>query len=762
MSLNFIAIDTETADFCLKNEDGSLDPTRGTPDRAWTRLIQINVNGTGAVYYDRLDPAGWAIGIERLKTLAADPSFEWVAQNWSYDLPFLWKLGVFPTRLFDTKIAYEICHAGFPGLRSSLDQIMLAMVRINPYNEILRPELDQERLCKLAAWTAYDLAPFGDPPLNPAQIDQWHSATLERTKKRLQLSDWGSPTLTPQQLTYALTDVGKEFVDTYLALGRMMRQEGHLRTFGLEMDALPAFVRMTAHGLKFNMDKWRTFIDDQKTALDLIETEEKLLVDEYMQQEFPERYMITLRRKQPKEGKPARIAKDGRVIREEVLPQTLGDLFAIQPTPRLIPFNTVTKHLLSQEDPANDLRVGYLVRSEMGLIPGETFNLTSAQQMRELTDVLVRNYDPSEKNTKFDDEEVTMLMELAETNGFDECVSLLKLHQQAQEFRKLISTYGERFWRWADTGGYIHSSFSQTRTDTGRVSSYEPNVQNIPRSLQSLTWSCEEGEVLIKADYSSQEGRVAMYITGQMDVYNAMLDGLDLHSMSASIASGIPYDTIVDKRPGKHKVKPQYEGLRTQSKAVTFAPLYGCTANKLVTQMGWTHKKAKKFMSDYWSKYAMVKKTMDSQAKTAYSNLYVTDLSWGRKRYFGTTGEQLAELAQGKTYEEVCYGWRNQAYNYAMQSSGASMLKKALKLLDDWVEEHPEFGAVIRITVHDSIIMTCKAEHAQVVANVLKTTMGYAATIVIPGIEIPVDVDIISDHTAPAVFPLREQTKEVL
>ena len=231
--------------------------------------------------------------------------------------------------------------------------------------------------------------------------------------------------------------------------------------------------------------------------------------------------------------------------------------------------------------------------------------------------------------------------------------------------------------------------------------------------------------------------------------------------MTLSFIKGVAYEDLVTKTEGKKdKIKPEFDEERTGAKAGSFAPMYGAQAAKMSKVLEINFGRATTFVDNYWKTYPEVKKMQDLQAYKAVHLGYVTDLSFGRKRFFFRTQKHLDKIAAGEVLEQACYDMRNPAYNYAAQSTGATILRFALLRVNQMLKNYPEWGAKLRLTVHDAIVLSCKAEYAEVCGNELRKQMEIAATEVLPGISIPVDLDIHYDKTAPALFHMEEHYGE--
>lgn len=162
---------------------------------------------------------------------------------------------------------------------------------------------------------------------------------------------------------------------------------------------------------------------------------------------------------------------------------------------------------------------------------------------------------------------------------------------------------------------------------------------------------------------------------------------------------------------------------------------------------------AKKFFDNYWKTYNMVKVMQDSQIKSGVELGFVTDLSFGRMRWFVPSAKDREDMeTRGMTREDVMGKYSGSMMNFACQCTGGTIIRFAMLKVAPWLKKIQHTGAKIRLAVHDALILTCKRGFEKEVSDGLKVLMEAAAREVLPGIEIPVDVDIIADHIAPRTF----------
>ncbi len=284
------------------------------------------------------------------------------------------------------------------------------------------------------------------------------------------------------------------------------------------------------------------------------------------------------------------------------------------------------------------------------------------------------------------------------------------------EFRgltKLKSTYCEGLLKVIDNDGRIHSTLNQTETRTGRISSAEPNLQNIPvrteqgRELRKF-FVAEDGYVLVDADYSQIELRVLAALAKDENMVNAFLSGADIHSITASQVMGISLD----------KVTPND---RRKAKAVNFGIVYGIGAFSLSNDIGVSIAEADRYIKGYLANYSGVAEFMENAKKTAKEKGYA-ETYFGRRRY-------LPEL-QEKNAIRRGFGERV-AMNMPIQGTAADIIKIAMiRVYERLKKEFPASRLIMQ--VHDELIIEAPEKDAEKVATLLKETMETACEMIVP------------------------------
>ncbi len=269
---------------------------------------------------------------------------------------------------------------------------------------------------------------------------------------------------------------------------------------------------------------------------------------------------------------------------------------------------------------------------------------------------------------------------------------------------KLYGTYIEGLLKVIGEDGRIRTSFNQKQTLTGRLSSSEPNLQNIPirtpeGSELRRFFNAKEGSVLIDADYSQIELRVLAHISGDENLISAFNSGADIHSATASQVFGVPLQEVTGE-------------LRSKAKAVNFGIVYGMGAFSLSEDLKVSMKEAKDYIDSYFATYPKVKKYLEDTVSGAYETGYAETL-WGRKRY-------IPELT-GTKKQLRSFGERV-AKNSPIQGTAADLIKLAMVKTDRRLRSEGLHSRLI-LQVHDELIIEAPEGEAEYVKTLLKEEM---------------------------------------
>lgn len=332
---------------------------------------------------------------------------------------------------------------------------------------------------------------------------------------------------------------------------------------------------------------------------------------------------------------------------------------------------------------------------------GYEFNLNSTRQ---LGDALFSKLGlPAKKKTKSGWS--TDAETLESLRGVHPVIDHILLYRS---YQKLNSTYVEGLLRVVGDDGRVHSVFNQTETRTGRISSSEPNLQNIPvrtelGSRLRRYFIAPQGSVLLDADYSQIELRILAAISGDKNMQQAFADGEDIHRATASRIFGVPFEMVT----------PQ---LRSRAKAVNFGIVYGIGAFSLSKDVGVSVAEADSFIKSYLNEYSGVREYMEKTVEEGHEKGYVTTL-YGRRR-------PLPEINAAN--RNVRALGERMAMNTPIQGTAADIIKLAMirvfrRLADEGLR------AKLVLQVHDELIVETPAEEAKRAAEILGEEMERAA-----------------------------------
>ena len=337
---------------------------------------------------------------------------------------------------------------------------------------------------------------------------------------------------------------------------------------------------------------------------------------------------------------------------------------------------------------------------------GESFNINSPKQLgHALFEVLQL---PAGKKTK------TGYSTNAETlEGLRKYHPVIDVILNYRSYQKLNSTYVEGFIDKIQPDGRIYSTFNQTETRTGRISSSEPNLQNIPVRTQLGSelrkfFVAKPGHILLDADYSQIELRILAHISGDKVMSEAFLNGEDIHAKTASQVLKMPMEMIT----------PQ---LRSRAKAVNFGIVYGIGAFSLSKDTGMTVKEADAFIKDYLNNFSGVSEYMDGITAFAKEHGYVNTL-YNRKRL-------LPEI--NNSNKNVQALGARMAMNTPIQGTAADIIKIAMvKVYNRLKAEGMKSQLVLQ--VHDELIVEAPLDEMEKAAAILSEEMQNAAQLTVP------------------------------
>lgn len=334
----------------------------------------------------------------------------------------------------------------------------------------------------------------------------------------------------------------------------------------------------------------------------------------------------------------------------------------------------------------------------VGMLPG-TINLNSPKQIEQL---LFENLKlpPQKKSAKG-----TALSTDAEVlHALAPLHPVVGLLMSFRELTKLKNTYIDALPTYINSKtGKIHTTFSQTGVATGRLSSSDPNLQNIPVTGFGLeirsAFKPKEGHLFISADYSQIELRVLAQLANEKNLINAFNEGHDIHQETASRLFDIPLTEVTQNQ-------------RQLGKRINFSILYGLTPYGLSKDLGISFSDAKKYIEKYFAQYPSVSEWMESTVEFAKRKGYV-ETFWKRRRYIPNIYEKNKHL-----YEEA----RRVAINTVAQGTAADIMKLGMIALDKKLKEE-NLDAQILLQIHDELLISANKNYIESVSNCVTTAL---------------------------------------
>ena len=342
------------------------------------------------------------------------------------------------------------------------------------------------------------------------------------------------------------------------------------------------------------------------------------------------------------------------------------------------------------------------------------FNINSPKQLGEVLYVKLGLPCKSKKNKNGFSTDAETLEELRQYSPIIDDIL------EYRQVTKLKGTYAAALPKLADADARIHTDFKQALTATGRLSSADPNLQNIPirtkmgREMRRY-FIAPEGSVLIDADYSQIELRLLAHISDDYTMSEAFRSGADIHRKTASAVFGVPEESVNDE-------------MRKRAKAVNFGIVYGISGFSLAKDIGITTAEASKYIKNYMMNYPSIELYLEHVVADAKENGY-TETLMGRRRYIPELNAANGMLRQ--------FGKRV-AMNAPIQGAAADVMKLAMiKVYDRLLREEPE--AKIVMQVHDELIVEAPEERADAVCRIVREEMEGAVKLNIP---LTVDVTV--------------------
>lgn len=350
-----------------------------------------------------------------------------------------------------------------------------------------------------------------------------------------------------------------------------------------------------------------------------------------------------------------------------------------------------------------------LLEKEIHTLAGKEFNLNSPKQ---LADVLFVDLAlPTEGIKKNKTGYSTASPELEKLRAD---YPIIKFIEDYRELFKLKTTYVDVLPGLVKNDGRIHTTFRQDIASTGRLSSADPNLQNIPIRTE---WGARirdgfvaaPGKKLVGADYSQIELRIAAHLSGDVNMTKAFVEGEDIHRATAALVHGLKTEEVSD-------------GLRREAKALNFGIIYGMGAFGLAQATDMDQKKAAEFIKDYLAKFSGVAKYMDEMRKQAHEKGYV-ETALGRRR-------TLPEIQS--TNQALVRGAERMAINMPIQGLAADIMKLAMIAAQNLIQEKYAESAQLLLQIHDELIAEVDENVAEAFAKDLKQSMENVYRLSVP------------------------------
>ena len=350
------------------------------------------------------------------------------------------------------------------------------------------------------------------------------------------------------------------------------------------------------------------------------------------------------------------------------------------------------------------------IQTQIFALAGEEFNISSPMQVGKVLFEKLKLVDKPKttKTGQYQTDEETLLS----LSGEHEIIQRILDFRQLQ---KLKGTYVDALPQLVNPRtGRVHTSFNQAVAATGRLSSQNPNLQNIPirtelgKEVRRAFVARDDNHVLLSADYSQIELRVIAHVSKDEGMMEAFRQGIDIHTATASRVWGVPLEDV-DK------------DMRRKAKTVNFGIIYGISAFGLSQRVGISRKEAKEIIDNYFEKFPGVKQYMDSTIAFAQQHGYVETIL-GRRRYIRDINSRNATVRG--------FAERN-AINAPIQGSAADMIKLAMIRIHEWLESnHPETKMILQ--VHDELLFDVPKQAIDTIAPHIQHLMQTAMNLEVP------------------------------
>ncbi len=363
--------------------------------------------------------------------------------------------------------------------------------------------------------------------------------------------------------------------------------------------------------------------------------------------------------------------------------------------------------LLKQQSQELDEKIKVLEKTIYDLA-GEEFNVSSPKQLQEILFTKLKLPSTAKTPTGQPSTAESVLQELA----FEYPMPALILEYRS--LSKLKSTYTDKLPEQIHAcTGRVHTSYHQAVTATGRLSSSDPNLQNIPirtpegRRIRQA-FIAPKGSKIIAADYSQIELRIMAHLSNDPGLCDAFSKGLDIHKATAAEVFSVPLAEVTGEQ-------------RRNAKAINFGLIYGMSAFGLAKQIGADRNTSQEYIDHYFKRYPGVKEYMENTRKQASQLGYVTTV-WGRRLYLPdiNASNHMRKMAAERT-----------AINAPMQGTAADIIKKAMIDIDIWLQQNPQIGHMV-MQVHDELVFEVAEDKIDFFIPKLQEMMTQAIELSVP------------------------------
>ncbi|MBM2817440.1 MAG: polA [Parcubacteria group bacterium] len=333
---------------------------------------------------------------------------------------------------------------------------------------------------------------------------------------------------------------------------------------------------------------------------------------------------------------------------------------------------------------------------------GEKFNMNSPKQLGEMLFVKMGLKTKNHKKTGGG----ALSTKESELEKMRDLHPIIPLILEYRELQKLLSTYIDNIPTMLGDDGRLHTSFLQAGTTTGRMSSQNPNLQNIPNKSElgrniRKSFIADKGFKLVAFDYSQMELRIAAFLSGDEKLVEIFRKGEDVHTAVASEVFGVSFDKV-DKE------------MRRQAKVINFGIIYGMGINALRQNLGTDRESAQKFYNEYFNKFSGLAEYLEKVKNETYKKGY-TETFFGRRRYFEGLNSPLPYIRASA---------ERMAINAPIQGTGADIVKLAMSKVDEYLSENNlKEDARLLLQVHDELLFEIKDSLVKKVSPEIKKIM---------------------------------------